>query len=306
MQPHEAFKGLHINLQGSWLNGANLREARLEKAVLIVAYLQRAELIGARLQRANLIEARLQGAILQYTQAQGADLSRARLQGAILSNACLQGSILNEARLHGALLIDSRLQETGLNGTYLQGAYLAAAHLQNASLGGAHLQGANLHMARLHGAILRDAHLQGAYLRAAQFHEVQFSSLQGLQHLNETVRQEINPEPARLQGVSSTDDRAWAFREHIRKRKDKETDLSGVTVSGGLTKQSVDSLVSDLSEAGARRLREALEPHIDRPVSHELLENSGAITGAYTAEEAEQWIAEYEKAMSEVPEKSDN
>ena len=39
---------------------------------------------------------------------------------------------------------------------------------------------------------------------------------------------------------------------------------------------------------------------------YELPENSGAITGAYTAEEAEQWIAEYNEAMSEVPTESDN
>ena len=305
VQEHEIFKGCNINLQGSWLNGVELRGARLEGAILTKAYLQGAHLLEAQLNGARLEMARLQKADLTRAHLQGVVLVKAHLQGAILSNARLQGSILDEARLHGALLIDSRIQETGLNGTYLQGACLAVAHLQNASLGGAHLQGANLHMARLHGAILRDAHLQGAYLRAAQFHEVQFSSLQGLQHLNETVRQEINPEPARLQGVSSTDDRAGAFREHIRKRKDKETDLSGVTVSGGLTKQSVDSLVSGLSEVGARKLREALEPHIGQPISHELPEDSYALTGTYTAEDAEQWIAEYNEAMSEVPE-SDN
>ncbi len=51
---------------------------------------------------------------------------------------------------------------------------------------------------------------------------------------------------------------------------------------------------------------EALEPHIDQPVSHELPEDSGAITGAYTEEEAEKWIAEYEAAMSEIPTGSDD
>ena len=41
MQKHEVFKGLHINLEGSWLNGADLKEARLAKAVLTQAHLQR-------------------------------------------------------------------------------------------------------------------------------------------------------------------------------------------------------------------------------------------------------------------------
>ena len=281
---------IHINagnLTKAYLQGAHLLKAQLDGARLEVAQLQKADLTGAHLQ--------------------GVILVKAHLQRAVLANAHLQGSILNEACLHRAILIATDLRYAGLNGTYLQGANLAVARLQKASLGGAYLQGAFLHMAQLHGAILTDAQLQGAYLRAAQLHEVQFSSLQGLQHLNETVRQEIDPQPAQLQGVSSPAVRSFdAFRERIRERKDKETDLSGVMFSGGLTKQNVDSLVGGLSEAGAKELRETLEPHIDQPVSHELPEDSGAITGAYTEEEAEQWIAEYEKAMSEVPTESDN
>ena len=66
------------------------------------------------------------------------------------------------------------------------------------------------------------------------------------------------------------------------------------------------ALVEGLSDEKARELRERLEPYIDQPPSYELPENSGAITGAYTAEEAEQWIAEYNEAMSEVPEKRNN
>ena len=307
IQEHEVFKDLHINLRGSWLNGANLERARLYRAVLTKAYLQGAHLLKAQLDGARLEVAQLQKADLTGAHLQGVILVKAHLQRAVLANAHLQGSILNEACLHRAILIATDLRYAGLNGTYLQGANLAVARLQKASLGGAYLQGAFLHMAQLHGAILTDAQLQGAYLRAAQLHEVQFSSLQGLQHLNETVRQEIDPQPAQLQGVSSPAVRSFdAFRERIRERKDKETDLSGVMFSGGLTKQNVDSLVGGLSEAGAKELRETLEPHIDQPVSHELPEDSGAITGAYTEEEAEQWIAEYEKAMSEVPTESDN
>ena len=69
----------------------------------------------------------------------------------------------------------------------------------------------------------------------------------------------------------------------------------------------VEDLVKDsFSDEEANELRDELIPHIDRPPSHELPENSGAITGAYTAEEAEQWIAEYNEAMSEVPTESDS
>ncbi len=34
VQDHEVFRGLRINLQGSWLNGANLEQARLVRTVL--------------------------------------------------------------------------------------------------------------------------------------------------------------------------------------------------------------------------------------------------------------------------------
>ena len=82
----------------------------------------------------------------------------------------------------------------------------------------------------------------------------------------------------------------------------QESDLSWVIFEGDLSQNDVDSLVKGLPNEEAKELREELEPHIDKPISYELPENSGAITRTYTEEEAEQWIAEYEKAMSEVPE----
>ena len=84
-------------------------------------------------------------------------------------------------------------------------------------------------------------------------------------------------------------------------RINKESDLSGVVFDGDISQADVDSLVAGLSDEKAEVLRERLEPHIDKQASHELPENSGAKIGAYTEEEAEQWIAEYEQAMSEVP-----
>ena len=50
-----------------------------------------------------------------------------------------------------------------------------------------------------------------------------------------------------------------------------------------------------------KKLREKLTRHLDKPKSNKLPENSGAITGTYTEEEAEKWIAEYNEAMSSVP-----
>ena len=65
----------------------------------------------------------------------------------------------------------------------------------------------------------------------------------------------------------------------------------------------MDRLVEGLSPERAEILQQILASHIGNPLSYELPENSGAITGAYTEEEAEKWIVEHEKTMSEVSEK---
>ena len=59
VQEHEVFKGFHINLQGSWLNGANLHGAHLRRAFLDGTYLRRAILGRAYLQGTNFIGAHL-------------------------------------------------------------------------------------------------------------------------------------------------------------------------------------------------------------------------------------------------------
>lgn len=233
VQNHEIFKGLRIELQGSWLNGADIREAHLEKAILTKAHLQGTILFKAHLQEANLREAHLQGANLEIADLQAADLVEAHLQGAELFRICLQAAYLFS--------------------TYLQGVRLVHANLQGAKLGGAQLQGADL----------SGAHLEG-------------------------VNSMAGPD---------------AFADRIRQAIDKETDLHGVVFAGGLSREDVDCLVEGLSNEKANELREKLEPHVGQPESNEL--PTGYIhvfTGTYTEEEAEEWIAEYEKAMSEVPE----
>lgn len=96
VQEYEVFKGCDINLQGSWLNGANLVKARLEKAVLTRVHLQ-----GAK-----LAEARLQGAILQRAKLQCADMRGAWLQGALLLLAQLQEADIAGVLLHGVVSRD--------------------------------------------------------------------------------------------------------------------------------------------------------------------------------------------------------
>ncbi len=285
VQEHEVFDGLHINLQGSWLNGANLEKARLRKAVLSGAHFQGALLDYAHFQGADLRRVYLQGANLKEARLQGADLSEAELQGADLFGAQLQGAELRRAQLQGAELLSAQLQEANLEAARLQGADLCGSGLQKASLRETQLQGADLVGARLQGAYLVGAHLQGAFLAGADFQSA---------YLND----------AQLQGVvSSRQEGPSSFAKRIRARIDEKSDFSDVVFAGGLTWKSVEHLVVGLSDWETVGLRTKLASHIDQPASHEPPRNSGAVTGAYSKEQAEGWIAEYEAAMAEVPKK---
>ena len=222
VQEHDVFKGFHINLQGSWLNGANLRKARLEKADLASVHLRGANLREAQIQGADLREAQMQGSDLSMAQIQGSDLFMAQIQGSDLFMAQIQGSDLRRAQIQGAALLRAQMQ------------------------------GADLFMAQMQGA------------------------------------------------TCSVDVLLSSWEDRIRELIGDETDLSEVIFGGGLSREDVDSLVQGLPAEKAKDLRERLT-HVGEPESHELPEGSGAITGAYTEEEAKQWIAEYNKAMSEVP-----
>ena len=262
VQDHEVFKGIRINLQGCWLNGSNLSQARLEKA----------DLVEAQLHGAHLFEARLHGAELTRAQLHGAELTRAQLHGAELTRAQLHGAELTRAQLHGAELMEAQLH----------GAHLWGVQLHGADLEGAQLHGVDLRTAQLHGVHLLEAQLHGVFLAGAQLHG---ADLEG----------------AQLHGASSHwKDSAESFEASINKRIRKESDLSGVIFTGGLTQEAVASIGKGLSDEAANQLREKLVEHIGEPESHELPEKSGAATGVYTAAEAAQWIAEYKKAMSAV------
>ena len=264
VQDHEVFKGLHINLQGSWLNGVNLNGARLEHAVLVGAYLQRAQLENSYLQKANLTEARLTLANLRK-----ADLRRANFR---------------KAHLQGARLFDAQLQSACLHWVQMQGVELIGARMQGASLYQVQMQAADLCGARLQLAILGDVKLQASLLGNAQ---LQAASLQGVQ----------------LGGVESLNGRP--VEERIRHRIGERGSLVGAVFQGGLSEQDMDSILENVSHEEQSVSRASLKLHIDKPESHQPPEGGNVYIEAYTAEEAEQWIAEYNEAMSEVPAESD-
>ena len=267
VQEHEVFKGLRINLQGSWLNEANLNGAQLEHAVMVGTYLQRTELENSCLRDANFTGARLTLANLQKADLHEANFCKAHLQNACLNVARLQGARLYRVQMQGVTLLDANLR----------GAFLWEAQMQAADLCGARLQ-----LATLSDVGLQAARIEGAQLQAANLHGVQLGGAESMR-----------PTPVET---------------HLRSRIGEQGSLVGVIVLGGLSEQDVDSILEDVSQLkdmSYERLsvsRAGLNPHIGRPESHQLPSGSSVDLDAYTAEEAEKWIAEYEEAMSEVPE----
>ena len=230
---------------------------------------------------ADLRGARLSKAILTRASLQKAELYRANLQEANLVEAHLEEAFLEKANLQEASLFSAYMQGANLSQARLQGANLMGAHLQAAYLPDAHLQGANLASLRLQGGILSEAHMQGTKLS--------YTQMQG------AVLDKANLKGAGTQGWSSS----TSFKERIKKSIGKESDLSTVSF-GGICQRAADALEEGLSDEKATILRESLRPYIDKPFSFGLPAKRSAITGTYTKEEAEEWIAEYEKAMSEV------
>lgn len=215
---HEVFNGLHIDLEECWLNGADLRDARLTKAILRGAYLR------------------------------GVDLWRARLQGAVLPDAQLQGASLLTTRLQGA-----DLRQAGF-------------------------QGADLAAAQLHGALLWGVGFQGAVFVYTEFRGARGSlKSEGPSIVEELAFQELS------------------FADRMRAGVGYRTNLSETIFAGGLAESEVDDFVVGLPDEKAAALRDSLKIHVDQPSSYRTPETDHIIFGAYTKEEAEEWIAETDR-----------
>ena len=199
------------------------------------------------------------------------DLRRSWMKGAYLRNARLENAVLVGVNLQEADLYNAQMQGAVLWKTQMQGAVLADVKMQKATLTSAKMQGAILTDTKMQKAILTGAKMQGAMLAGA---EMQGAMLAGAEMqgavLLRTHLQGATLEDTQMQGVASHGDISASFEKRIRERIDKASDLTRVVS--------------------------------ENQSSQELIEIRGAITGSYTKEEAEQWIAEYEQATSEVPE----
>ena len=163
---------------------------------------------------------------------------------------------------------------------------MKGAWLQGASLGGAGLQEADLHGAQLQGANVWTDHLTFEQQRMrGPIHDHQHSPRSSLPTFAERIRK-------------------WTGKEGNLFAPDAK--FSGAKFEDGLSQKKVNPLVKSLSDKDTNELREKLKPHIGRRVNRQLPEGSGAVTGTYAEEEAEEWIAEYEEAMSIFNEADDS
>lgn len=130
-QEHNIFKGFHPDLQGSFLNGSDLRSAHLENA----------NLEGVMLMDANLFKANFQGATLLNANLMGAIAPGANLSGAIILTSNFQRVVLYKSLLRGVTIIGAKMHLADLREVQLQGAVIEGAQLHIARLGGAVLFG---------------------------------------------------------------------------------------------------------------------------------------------------------------------
>ena len=121
-----------LNLHLTYLEGAYLTDAHLERVSFYGAHLKRALLDDAHLEGAYLADAFLEGAILDGAYLEGAYLKNAHLKVAYLRNAHLEGAYLEGSNLEYAYLEGANLEYTYLLNTHLEGAYLGYANLKGA------------------------------------------------------------------------------------------------------------------------------------------------------------------------------
>lgn len=179
IQPHFAILQLGVSIWNQW---------RLDDPH-IIPNLQGADLREMRLENINLSRANLRGAQLDSAYLFDADFQRADLRGASLVRTMLVG-----ANLHRAKLSDTRLDH----------AYLNHCDLSNANLTGACLQQAQLHHALLTEATFVNARLTSAEMAESEdltARQLQVAKDVHLAFLSEAIKE-------RLRGLSQIDPNA--------------------------------------------------------------------------------------------------
>ena len=223
------------------------------------------DLRGSLLNGADLRSAHLERANLDGVMLMRANLLEANFQGATLLNADFRGAIAFRSNLSGTTILTSNFQRTVLQKSILRGATIIGT--------------------KMHLADLREAQLQGAVIEGAQLH---------IAKLGRAVLCGIRKSGVKTDGDSTS----LKFEDKIRASIDKENDLSGLICEGGLSNEDMDALLIGLSDNDAKNLKNTLLPHVNKPEKYGLPEGNGAVTGTYTKDEAEKWIADYQSTHS--------
>ncbi len=162
------------NLDGLFLEKANLSKTNLEKAQLNRAYLLEADFY-----QSNLRNAYLSGLILGEANFAEAELTRATLDSIDLSDANF-----NRANLTGAMLTNANLIQTSFISANLRWVDLDGAILENADLSHANLSETSLYSTNLCGAILQGTDLSYARVSRTVFGDIDMSEVIGLDTVN--------------------------------------------------------------------------------------------------------------------------
>lgn len=278
------------NISGSWLRGAQLSGAKLNKAII-----EHVQLRGAMLAGAELREAHLKGTWLL---------------GADMRHATLTGADLEDVRMHGADLFDANLRATVMRNTVLSCAHLCGAKMQAAYMDNVVMHCADLHSAKIQGVILKEVHLQGARLYETG---MQFSANPGGNIYCHGAGQ------SPFESTTSTHEpllgNPMTLGQRIMKTSCKKTDLSKVIFYGGITKQEHEDVLADiypvLKDGRDLSIERALlekwislgecDEYIDAPPGYTVPRPTGIQTGSYQdpGPDVDVWIKEYKDAFED-------
>ena len=150
---------------------------------------ERIDLRGANLQGANLIECHLDRAILWEIDLTEANLRDVHLESAGLSKACLDSAALTLAHLERATLGEANLESAVCSGAHMENAQFGLANLRSAKLYDANLSGANLFGADLTEASLLNANLSGAILKDAKLNSANLKNADLTDTIGLTIEQ---------------------------------------------------------------------------------------------------------------------
>ena len=151
------------------LRGADLSYGNFDNADLSTAKVTGSSLYGISMRGARLLRTDLSRTDLRDSKLDHAVLSFANLQDADMSSAKLGGATLAGAQMKNTILLDADLKNTDLRGAFLSGALLRGAEIDGANLAGAEMHGATgLSAGQICSAHWQDALLDAELLSETQ------------------------------------------------------------------------------------------------------------------------------------------